>query len=183
MAGGLLKKYVLFMAMMAVCRLGYSTLELKKCLEETWGIDSHSTAFILKKWEPILGDEAVIQDFIAISKTLGIEFSVSKELRRLHPEDGVLCAPDHHLVVFESPYVRVLWGSTRAGEREPFHVHAWKSLMVVIIPTDYKMEYPNGTADIWEGRIGVYELPANERYACTNIGARADAILRFEVKE
>lgn len=165
-----------------LCKFVYANSDLEKCLQESWGIDRHTRAYIQTLCGPILENEELIRDFIEKSNELNIDFSAAKDLRTLPPEDGVLCAPEHHLVVFESPYVRVLWGSTQAGQREPFHVHAWKSLMLVIIPTDYKMEYPDGTTNVWEGRVGVYALPANERYACTNIGGHPDAILRFEIK-
>lgn len=177
------KKWFLVIQILVISNLGYANTELEKCLEEDWGIDRPTIGCLLKKWEPILSDEKIVKDFVEKSKKMGIDFSVAKEIRSLPEEDAVLCAPKHHLVVFENPYVRILWGSTQAGEREPFHVHTWKSLMVVIVPTDYKMEYPNGSTDIWKGNVGVYELPANERYACTNIGDYPDAILRFEVKD
>lgn len=71
---------------------------------------------------------------------------------------------------------------TAAGEREPFHVHPWKSLLVVLKPGVYEIEYDDGRCEQWNGQIGVYELPANERYS-TNIGEAADEMIRFEVKE
>lgn len=160
--------------------------KLEHCLDEEWGVDRHTAGYLIKKFLLCCqnsGSDSIIDDFIAKSKKIGINFAIPHEVQSLSPEDGVLRSPKQHLVVFENLYIRILWGSTLPGEREPFHVHQWKSLMVVLKPTTFEIEYPNGAIEIWEGTIGVYELPANERYACTNIGHIADEALRFEIKE
>ncbi len=160
-------------------------MELRQCLEESWGVDRHTAAYIIKRFDPLLHYAAfhpVIDDFIEKSSRVIIDFSSAKEIQPLPPDDGVVRAPQQHLVVFENPYVRILWGSTQPGEREPFHVHAWRSLLVVLQPTTFTIEYPDGSMDVWKGEVGVFELPANERYACTNSGNSPDEILRFEIK-
>ncbi len=195
----MLKKF-LFSALIlclnfVLCSLGYATMsdthdrkgvQLAQCLEEYWGVDRYTSAYIVRKFDLLLQDpydHHIIDGLIEKSKNLNIDFLAFKEIQRLPEDDGVLRAPEQHLVVFENPYVRILWGSTASGESEPFHVHAWKSLMVVLKPTTYEVAYPNGVVEIWEGNRGLYELPANERYACTNIGDTADEILRFEIKD
>lgn len=156
--------------------------ELADCLDQYWGIDQHTIAFIENKCAPLIENHPeVIADFIAKSQAMGIDFT-QPLVGQIPDGDGVCGAPEQHFVVFESPFVRVLWGSTLPGVREPEHVHRWKSLMLVIEPADYEMEYPNGVKELWPGEVGVFSLPANERYACTNIGSVADASLRFEVK-
>lgn len=159
--------------------------EVKHCLEECWGVDPHTSAYIRHRLYPLIEnpDQSLIDDFINQSKALQIDFSLFKEIKRLPDEDGIYQAPKQHLVIFENPYVRILWGSTEPGEYEPLHVHAWKSLMVIIEPTTFEISYPDGTAEVGFWPVGVYALPAMERYACKNIGVQADQCIRFEVKD
>lgn len=160
--------------------------ELEQCLSVNWGIDPHTTAFIVNKFKPLIQNKrnhAVIKDFITLSKKQNITFPVDKKIASIHPEDGLIKAPKEHFVIFESPYARVLFGSTASGARENFHEHPWKSIMVILIPTTYKIEYPNGKEEITDYPIGAFELPPGERYACTNLGKIADASLRFEIKD
>lgn len=155
--------------------------QLEQCLAEVWGLDKNTIDYLTKKFSAV--QDLIIDDFIAKSKNLNIDFSVVRDVQPLLAEDAILCAPKHHFIIFENLYVRILWGSTSAGEREPFHVHPWKSLLVVLKPSVYEIEYDDGHCEQWNGQIGVYELPANERYSCTNIGEATDEMIRFEVKE
>lgn len=160
--------------------------ELEQCLQTNWGVDPHTTTFIRNKFKPLLENIAyhsVIKEFITLSKKQNIVFLIDKKLKALPFEDGVYKAPKEHLVVFESPYVRIFWGSTEPGKREDLHEHAWKSVMVIIRPTTYKIEYPDGKKETMDFPIGAYELPLGERYACTNLGKASDEYLRFEVKD
>lgn len=159
---------------------------LTECLETTWGLDKHTTAFVKNKFSPLLDNSkhhSVIQQFIDLSKKQNIHFPVDKQLKHLPPQDGILKAPKEHKIVFENPYIRVLWGSTEPGAREEFHEHAWKSVMVIIIPTTYEIEYSDSKKEIIDYPISAIELPGGERYACTNLGKKADASLRFEIKD
>lgn len=160
--------------------------ELEQSLHVNWGVDRQTNAFIRNKFKPLLKDashHAIIKNFIFLSKKQNIIFPADKEIRALQPEDGIFKATQEHKVVFENPYVRILLGSTEPGARENFHTHVWKSIMVVIIPTTYEIEYPDGKKEKIVYPIGVFELPAGECYACTNLGNKADASLRFEIKD
>lgn len=162
------------------------THELEECLQVYWGVDRHTSDYIRNKLRPLLDNtdhHPTIKEFIALSKKQNIDFSINKKISPLPDEDGIYKSPKEHLVVFENPYRRILWGSTEPGAREPFHVHAWKSIMLIIKPTTFEIEYPNGAKETTFYPIGVFELPANERYACTNVGKTADESLRFEIKE
>ena len=160
--------------------------ELDNCLQAYWGVDPRTVAFINNKFKPLLHNpekHAVVKEFIALSKKQNIQFPIDKKIQPLPQEDGIYQSPKEHLIVFESPYVRILWGSTQPGVQESFHTHAWKSVMVVITPTTWEIEYPNGKKEVAEYPIGAYELPAGERYLCTNLGKSTDAGLRFEIKD
>src|ERR1019366_9083722 len=50
---------------------------------------------------------------------------------RSHDLDGPVAAPDHHTVVFENDYVRVLDTVIRAGDTTPLHTHLAKHMMIV----------------------------------------------------
>lgn len=154
---------------------------LEQCLINDWGVDTHTATYLMKKFQS-LGCPAV-DDFIARSKNINIDFAIPREVKPLPAEDAILCAPKQHLVIFENLYVRILWGSTLPNEREPLHIHQYKSLLVVLKPTIYEIEYLDGKVEIWNGEIGVYELPPGEHYTCTNIGNVADEMIRFEIKE
>lgn len=69
-----------------------------------------------------------------------------------------------------SPGAESLYGSTELGVREAFHSHQWESIMVIIKPTTYAIEYPDGKRETILYPIGTYKLPAGEKYACTNVG-------------
>lgn len=160
--------------------------ELDECLKNCWGIDHHSSAYILYKFKPLLENSkyhSVIKDFIALSKKQNINFSIDKKIQPLPSEDGIYQSPKEHVVLFENPYLRILWSTTEPGAREPLHVHAWKSVVVVIKPTTYEIEWKNGLKETATYDIGAFELPAGEHYACTNLGKFADECLRFEVKD
>lgn len=154
--------------------------KLKECLEVCWGVDAHTTAYILCHFN--FGEE-LIDDFVNKSEKLNIQFSPDKKLTHLSCNDGVIQATKFHPVVFETPYVRILAGCAEPGEREPLHTHIWKSLLVVFEPAAYFIEYGNGSTEFLSLSPGVYELPPEDLYACTNIGTSKENCLRFEVKE
>lgn len=45
--------------------------------------------------------------------------------------DAVVAAPDHHTVLYEDDYIRVLSVSVRPGQQEPIHHHQWPSVFVI----------------------------------------------------
>lgn len=162
------------------------TQELKDCFENCWGIDIHTTAYLCKYFKAFLEKEdghPLINYFINKSLQLNIQFPAEKELPILSPHDGVVQATKFHPVVFETPYVRIMAGCAEPGEREPFHTHSWKSLLVVFEAATYLVEYANGTHERLSLPAGVYELPPEDFYACTNLGSKKENCLRFEVKD
>ncbi|MBA3722625.1 MAG: hypothetical protein H0W88_09520 [Parachlamydiaceae bacterium] len=159
--------------------------QLEESLIEYWGVDKYTAGYIRNKMTPILENteyHSIIDDFVEKSKNLHIDFSSIKKIPVIHPEDGIYKSPEQHVVLFENPYVRIFLSSTKPGVREPFHMHAWKSLMVIIKPTTYEIETMDGLVTTGYWPTGVYELPPEEYYACTNIGNNEDECLRFEVK-
>jgi hypothetical protein len=159
-------------------------IKLETCLLYTWGVDRNTVNYIVGKFAELEDGlfETIVNDFINNSKTCSPDFSIPRMPVQLHEDDGVLQAPEQHLVIFENPWVRILLGSTQPGVRENMHIHEWKSILVIIKPTTFKIMYADGTEVTELYPIGVYELPAMEKYACENMGDEADECVRFEVK-
>lgn len=139
----------------------------------------------MTKLAPLLNDVStysVLDQFIEKSRKLHIPFS-----QRDTPHDNDDCtlrAPKWHEVLFDSPNVRILWGVTEPGEREPSHQHKWQSLMLVIQGSLFYIENADGSTEEGEWPMGVYELPTEkDSSAYTNIGSSTFKALRFEIKE
>jgi hypothetical protein len=152
---------------------------LTECLEKTWGVDVYTSRFLCKYFS----EDDLVDEFIHQSKKLNIPFSIDKELSILPEMDGVIQARQFHPVVFETPYVRIMEGRAQPGEKEPFHIHAWKSLLVIFEEAHYFVEYANGSNELLHLSPGVYELLPEDAYSCTNRGNKKENCLRFEVKD
>ena len=166
--------------------IDFQQIKLQKCLIEYWGVDPHTTKFLSQYFKPFLenkGSHNLIADFLNKSIQLNIQFPIDKKLICLPSHDGVIQATKFHPVVYETPYVRIMAGCAAPGEREPFHTHIWKSLLVVFEEASYYVEYATGSSEFLNLRPGIYELPPENLYACTNIGKNRENCLRFEVKE
>lgn len=164
----------------------FQQIKLQNCLMETWGVDVRTTAYLCHYFKPFLENENfhhLIDDFVTESIKLDIQFPIDKKLICLPPDDGVIQATQFHLVVFESPYVRILAGRANPQEKEPLHSHIWKSLLVVFSDASYHIEYANGLTEFLNIDPGIYELLPESPYACTNIGPTQENCLRFEVKD
>jgi len=161
-------------------------IKLQECLKECWGVDPHTTAFLCQYFKPFFDNtnyHNLIEDFLNKSVKLNIQFPLDKKLIYLPFYDGVIQATKFHPVVYETPYVRIMAGCAAPEEREPFHTHIWKSLLVVFEEASYYVEYANGSSEFLNLRPGIYELPPEDLYACTNVGKNKENCLRFEVKE
>lgn len=120
---------------------------------------------------------------ILLARVSSKEKDIGLFLINKHCDDGVIQATKFHPVIFETPYVRILVGCAAPGEREPFHSHAWKSLLVVFEEASYKIEYRNECDELLHLEPGIYELPPEDLYACTNLGPKRENCLRFEIKD
>ena len=113
----------------ALDNLKAQTMKLQECLQENWGVDKWTTAFLCQRFKPFLEDKNyhhLIDEFIDKSAALNIQFPMDKQLTCLSSDDGVIQATKFHPVVYETPYVRVMAGCANPGEREPFHTHLGK---------------------------------------------------------
>jgi len=161
------------------------TAEIESCLENCYHIDRDSARTIIPRFYPLLNSvehHSVLDDFIRCSMELTFCFE-NPSPSKLLPNDAVIIASDWHEVLFESPHLRVLYGSSKPGDFEPFHTHQWKHLMLILTEARFKMESANGIIEIDTFPVGFYDLPAeNTPMAYTNIGTTEFRTLIFEIK-
>src|SRR5215831_20144022 len=55
----------------------------------------------------------------------------------MHPLDAMTAAPEHHKVLLENEYVRVLDTRLGPGEQTPVHAHQWPAVLCVIGWSDF----------------------------------------------
>ena len=162
------------------------SLELENCLISCYQIDPNNAALIRSYFKPLLNEEKyheVIYSFIEKSKKLDIEFDNIPN-QGLSPNDGVLKAQQWHNILFESANVRILRGVVNCGECDPFHLHQWERLMVVVQGATFKTEFFDGIVEIEDCPIGIYELQAEiTPSSYTNIGNTIFESLVFEIKK
>lgn len=160
--------------------------ELGQCLRDCYGVDQKTATRIILKLHPLLEDPrytTIIDDFIKKSEELDIRFIKNKSADPLNDDDAVLKAAKWHKVLFESPYVRILWTFMKPGEVETAHLHQWKSLMIIIQAAKFETKNRDGSVEEDDYPIGVYELPPETQPAAyTNVGNTAFKALRFEIK-
>lgn len=153
--------------------------ELKKCLLECYKIDEPINSQILDKMAPLLDRVEyvpILNLFIEESKKLNI-YSTPSAHEVLNP------FPPHHAVLFENPHIRVSWAVTKAGEQEPPQPHPWKTLMLIIQPSQFYCQRGDGVSYEDDWPIGVYLLdPILDLLSCKNIGSSDFHGLIFEMK-
>lgn len=159
--------------------------ELIRCLNICWGIDKHTTLYVKKYFQKFINNQQfhyILDDFITLSYDLNLQFNLNKELHALSLQDGVIQATSLHPVIFENPFIRILAGIANPGEREAFHIHSWKNVLVLFEEGNYLIEYANASSKNLLLSPGVYIFPPEELHASTNMGLKQENSLRFEIK-
>ncbi len=67
-----------------------------------------------------------------------------KQENALHALDAMAAAPDHHKVLLENEFVRVLDTHLGPGEQTPIHAHQWPAVLYVIGWSDFVRYDPEG---------------------------------------
>lgn len=155
------------------------TAEVEKCLRECYRLNPGVTAIILEKISPLfLGEQydSVIDTFIEESQKLEIySLPLSKKGRNI--------IPFHPFLIFEDDYLRVSWTITKSDQQEPPQAHPYKTLLLVVEPSEFYCEDSTGNIykDTWP--VGVYSLdPTPHLMASRNIGKDTYYGLAFEIK-
>ena len=152
--------------------------QIEQCLLEDYRVDRIALPQILEKFSPLLENDtyrSILDEFLEESKKLNIYSELSES-----SEDFF---PSYHSVLFENARLRISWAVTKSGEQEPFQKHPWKTLMVIIRPSQFHSLREDGISyeDNWP--IGTYLLePSLDLLACKNIGADEYNGLIFEIK-
>lgn len=152
--------------------------QIEQCLLEDYRVDRITLPQILEKFSPLLENDtygSILDEFFEESKKLNIYSELSEP-----SEDFSL---SYHSVLFENARLRVSWAVTESGEQEPFQKHPWKTLMVIIRPSQFHSLREDGTSyeDNWP--IGTYLLePSLDLLSCKNIGSYEYNGLIFEIK-
>jgi mannose-6-phosphate isomerase-like protein (cupin superfamily) len=106
-----------------------------------------------------------------------------------HPLDALIAAPDHHSVLFENEWVRILDTRVRPGDQTPVHAHEWPAALYVLGTSDFLRRDSVGTilADsrerppLADGQaIWIEPLPP---HSVENIGSAELHIIAIEVKQ
>jgi len=160
---------------------------MRKCLMKCYGVDETHTDVILSKIAPYM-DKAEVQtaitNFITMSQLWNIQFKAGFVPAELAPNDAVYVAPQWHEVLFESPFVRILWASSKPGDHEPFHVHQWKRLLLILQGPEFEVDNFDGSIENGVWPVGVYELPPDiYPFSYKNLGPCDFIGLQCEVKD
>lgn len=162
-------------------------IKMKHSLMTCYRVDETNAENILIRFIPYLDNleiQNAIEDFISLSYKFNIDFHNIPKATTLLPNDAVLVAPQYHEILFESPFVRILWASSQPGEVEPFHLHQWKGLLFMIQSPEFSIEYADGTHENGTWPIGVYDTPPDAQPAqYTNLGPCNYTALKIEIKE
>jgi len=154
---------------------------LEECLLECYRVDTFTAASILEKFSPLLDKEEyepVVNSFIEESRRLNIYSAAPSGI-----SGETLAAIPFHKVLFENPHIRISWAVTQSGEQEPPQIHPWKTLMVIIQPSQFYSVRGDGVTYEDDWPIGVYLLdPLQCPLACKNIGTHEYQGLVFEIK-
>lgn len=153
-------------------------LQIKQCLLEDYRVDLIALPKILEKFSPFLESDTyipILDEFLEESKKLNIYSELSTPSEEVYPS--------YHSILFENTRLRVSWAVTKSGEQEPFQKHPWKTLMVIVRPSQFHSLREDGSSyeDNWP--IGTYLLePSLDLLSCKNIGSDEYNGLIFEIK-
>lgn len=58
--------------------------------------------------------------------------------------DAMSAAPEHHTLLFENEYVRVLDAHVKPGDTVPVHTHCWPGILYILGESDFVRRDPGG---------------------------------------
>jgi hypothetical protein len=58
--------------------------------------------------------------------------------------DAMIAAPQHHALLFENEYVRVLDAHVDPGDTVPLHTHCWPGVLYILGVSDFVRRDPDG---------------------------------------
>lgn len=104
--------------------------------------------------------------------------------------DAMIAAPDHHEVLLENEFVRVLDTHLAPGDTTPLHAHRWPAVLHVLEWSDIVRVDRDGNV-VLDSRVSgmapapgtVLWGPALTPHAVRNVGARELRVIAIEIKQ
>ena len=156
------------------------------CLIDCYGLDQKISHLVLSKIRSNLHQDltdSILTDFIKKSKSFTSNITKAP-LTPLDSRDALIQAPNFHELVFENDHYRILCVEVIPGMRVPFHLHQWKSLMIVLQAAPLEAMDKNGTIELDNEKAGVYEIEeGRESLSYLNFGNAPFIALSFEKKK
>jgi len=131
-----------------------------------------------------IGDTISIADLVQLEKAVQRLSALQVPFSDLLPQDALLIDAQHHSLLAENEYVRVMRAHLKVGETCPLHLHQWPSVYLILSGDKFITHHQDGTAVAEEWGPGVYELPADtELMGFTNCGTDDFEALCIELKK
>lgn len=103
--------------------------------------------------------------------------------------DAMTAAPDHHEILMENDWVRVLDTRLGSGERTAVHTHRWPATLYVMSWSDFVRRDAQGNVIVdsrgWERPPAIGEalwLPPLPAHSVENIGTAELRLIAVELK-
>ncbi len=104
--------------------------------------------------------------------------------------DAMIAAPDHHEVLLENEFVRVLDTRLAAGETTPLHAHRWPAVLHVVAWSDIVRMDRDGNVVLDSRTSGMAPPPGTMLWGTPlaphkvrNVGNRELRIIAIEIKQ
>lgn len=103
--------------------------------------------------------------------------------------DAVRAAPDHHEILLENEYVRVLDTRIEPGEKVPVHTHRWPGVVYVMATNDF-VRYDSEGNVVLDSRTTQFDLepgqvvwlPSLSPHSIENVGNGEIRSISVEIK-
>lgn len=151
-------------------------------LGKVWGLDKQQQLIVLDK----LNYLRFHPDYDAMLVRL-VEYAVSLKPEPVEPSlwddalDGTVVAPNSHIILVETPHVRILEIIDQPDLIVPYHTHKWDSLMLVLEPSPIWYKDANGER-IYLAVYSVEHILPEPLHTIKNVGGTTFRALRFELK-
>jgi hypothetical protein len=101
--------------------------------------------------------------------------------------DAVLAAPDHHTVIFENTFVRVLDTRISRGDTVPLHTHRWPGVLQIVSWSDVVRRNEHGTITLDTRSTPITPAttmwsPALPPHTLENVGTVDIHVVSIEIK-
>jgi hypothetical protein len=119
------------------------------------------------------------------------EHTAPDALHTAWPEDldALAAAPDHHTLLFENDWVRMLDTRISAGDQTPLHTHRWPAALYLISLSDFLRRDDKGSVLLDSRTVPALKNPPSALWSeplpphsLQNVGADDLRIIAVEVK-